>query len=488
MPLRVFNTLSKKVEEFHPLEEGKVKFYSCGLTVNDYMHIGHARTYVVWDVVQRYLKYLGYEVLHVSNVTDISVDDKILRRIRESGKSFQEYVQFYTRAYFDDRRALGIEMADAHPLATQHVDEMIDLVQRLVDKKYAYVTEDGVYFRISKFEDYGKLSGIEADKLKEGASGRISADEYSKEGPGDFALWKTAKFGEPRWYSPWGAGRPGWHIECSAMAMKYLGESIDIHGGGEDNLFPHHENEIAQSEAATGKRFVRYWMHVKHLLMNREKMSKSLGNYITARDAVKKYQAALVRFFLLSSHYRSEIDFNEKDIESAKARFRRFRDTLRRISSFTGIESPARSDERELLNSITEVSQEFEDAMNNDFNTSLAMTRLVTHAMQVNEHIEQRGSLSGEAATKLLQLFKTCGEVLFGDLFEGELLKRASHLTNGLVTLILRERDRYRTKGDYAASDTIRSELSSLGIRVQDTEDGPVWDVEPMALDKSSVL
>jgi len=482
MPLRVFNTLSKKVEEFHSLEEGKVKFYSCGLTVNDYMHIGHARTYVMWDVVQRYLKHLGYEVLHVSNITDISVDDKILRRIRESGKSFQEYVQFYTRAYFEDRRALGIETADAHPLATQHVDEMIDLVQRLVDNNCAYVAEDGVYFRISKFKDYGKLSGVEADKLKEGAGGRISADEYSKEGPGDFALWKTAKAGEPKWYSPWGPGRPGWHIECSAMAMKYLGESIDIHGGGEDNLFPHHENEIAQSEAATGKRFVGYWMHVKHLLMNGEKMSKSLGNYITARDAVEKYQAALVRFFLLSSHYRSEIDFNEKDIESARVRFARLRDAVRRISSFTEVESSARPGERELLESIRKARQEFEDAMNNDFNTSLAITKLVSFAMQVNEHIDQRGSLSGEVATKLLDLFKTCGSVLFGDLFEEGLLKRAGHLTNGLVTLILRERDRYRAEGDYAASDAIRSELWNLGIRVQDTKDGPAWDAEPTSL------
>ena len=279
------------------------------------MHIGHARTYLFWDVVERFLKYLGYDVKHVSNITDISVDDNILKRVRDSGEAFQQLTTRHTKDYFHDRKLLGISDPFTYAIATQHIQEMIELVKDLLNRGYAYEAEDGVYFRISAFPQYGQLSGLDPSKLKAGASGRVDKDEYDKAHVGDFVLWKRAKPGEPFWHSPWGPGRPGWHIECSAMSMKYLGETIDISGGGEDNLFPHHENSIAQSEAVTSKPFVRYWMHVRHLRVGTEKISKSKGNFLTVRDAVKQFDPASLRLFLLTTHYRKPMTFTPDELQ-----------------------------------------------------------------------------------------------------------------------------------------------------------------------------
>ena len=312
--LRMYNTLTKRKEPFTSREAGKVRMYTCGLTVNYFMHIGHARTYIFWDVVTRFLEHLGYEVMHVSNVTDISVDDNILKRVRASGEAFQQFVTRHTWEYYLDRHLLGIADPLTYAIATQHIQEMIDMIQVLLDKEYAYEADDGVYFKIRAFPGYGRLAGIDLEKLQAGASGRLDKDEYNKDQVGDFVLWKRAKPNEPFWYSPWGPGRPGWHIECSAMAKKYLGETLDLSGGGEDNIFPHHENSIAQSEAANGQPYVRYWMHVRHLKLDGKKMSKSVGNLITVREAVERYSAAALRLYLLTTHYRKPLTFRDSEV------------------------------------------------------------------------------------------------------------------------------------------------------------------------------
>ncbi|MFQ6051945.1 MAG: cysteine--tRNA ligase [Candidatus Hydrothermarchaeota archaeon] len=478
MSLTIYNTLTKKKEEFVPLEEGRVKMYTCGLTVNDYMHIGHARCYIFWDVLQRYLEYLEYEVYHVSNITDISIDEKILKRIKELGISFQEIIEYYTNAYFEDRYALGISRANVHPLATQHIQEMIELIQKLIEKGYAYIAEDGVYYDISKFQDYGKLSGVRPKELKEGASGRIDSDEYSKKEVGDFSLWKAAKKDEPYWYSPWFAGRPGWHIECSAMSMKYLGESFDIHGGGEDNIFPHHENEIAQSEGATGKRFVNYWMHVKHVLMNGEKMSKSLGNYITAREAISKYGASLIRFFLLSTHYRSQIDFNEKDLEASRKRLERLKSTINMVRKFAERVEEKASREDSLIKGLEKTRKEFEEAMNNDFNISLAIKSLIDLTKEINIFLKENKKISGETSKKIFDFFQASGKILFGDLFEREIVETQDRLTEDLIDLIIEIRKKARMEKDFETADKIRSRLKEIGIVLEDYKEETIWKIK----------
>ena len=485
--LFVYNTLTKRKELFKPLEPGKVKIYTCGLTVNDYMHIGHARTYIVWDTIIRYLKYLGYEVRHVSNITDVSIDDKILRRVKELGMTYQQLVEKFTLAYFEDRRALGIEDADAHPLVTQHIQDIIEFIEKLMEKGYAYETEDGVYFSIKKFKDYGKLSGVKISKLRPGASGRVRTDEYDKAEVGDFALWKKAKPGEPYWYSPWGKGRPGWHIECSTLAIKYLGESIDIHAGGEDNIFPHHENEIAQSEALTGKQFAKYWLHTKHVLLNGKKMSKSEKNYITARDAIKKYGASLLRFHLLTVHYRSKLDFRETEIESSRKRLQKLREAATILARVIDSKGGGSNLEREiggggtrediekiLIKAVEEARKNFEDAMNDDFNTPLAIKAVLDLATTVTRY-EKEIERSGETAKRLYKFFEETGTILLGDLFKREIVPKIDSRTRKLIELILEEREKARKRGDYETSDRIREKLAEVGVQVGDTPEGPVW-------------
>jgi len=478
---RVYNTLSKDIERFEPIEKNKVRIYSCGLTVNDYMHIGHARTYTVWDVLVRYLRFLGYEVFHVSNITDISIDEKILKRLEEEKISFQQLIEKYTKAYFEDREALGIERANVHPLATQHVQEMIELIEILLKKGYAYIAEDGVYFSIRKFQNYGKLSGIKPEALVAGASGRISKDEYDKDYVGDFALWKIAKEKEPYWYSPWGKGRPGWHIECSAMSMKYLGESFDIHTGGEDNIFPHHENEIAQSEAATGKKFVKYWLHTKHVLLGGEKMSKSYKRLIYLRDAIAKYGATNLRLYLLSTHYRKKLNFEEKGIEEASLIVNRFTKAVQ-ITLKSLRKEIKNKNAQELLSYCIAKFNNFLDALNDDLNTTAAIKYLDDISRSIITFVESNGFVPSEIAENIIYILDKMGEIIFGDLYKREIRLEPTAEFEEFIEHMIKERDELRKEGKYESADKIRENLRRMGIEIEDLRFGTIWYIKKNSL------
>ncbi len=443
------------------------------------MHIGHARCYIFWDVVERFLRYLGYQVKHVSNVTDISIDDRLLKRIKETGESFQQLIIRHTRDYFADRKSLGIADPMTYSLATQHIHEMIEFIERLIDSNHAYITEDGVYFRISTFPNYGKLAGISPEALREGASGRIDKDEYDKESVGDFVLWKTAKPGEPYWYSPWGKGRPGWHIECSAMAMKYLGESLDISGGGEDNIFPHHENTIAQSETANRKTFVRYWIHVRHLSLNGERMSKSTGNFITVRDAVAKYGAANVRLLLLSTHYRKPMDFNAIDLNRVKKKLGRLQHTISLLRAAQQTQKTSYPEDQALSQELAEMKQQFQKALSNDFNTALAISHLNRYISRIQQHLQPTPRIGKQLANKILDTLQQIGTILFGDLYTQQVSNTPQADISPLVTFLLRERERLRQNKQFNQADSIRTALKKMGIEIADTATGPLWWHKP---------
>jgi cysteinyl-tRNA synthetase len=480
-PLMIYNTLSKKKELFKPVEPSKVKIYTCGLTVNDYMHVGHARTYVFWDTVVRYLKYSGYDVFHVSNVTDVSVDERFMQRTSELGISYQQLIEKFTWAYFKDREVLGISRADVHPLVTQHIKEIIEFVEKLLEKGYAYEAQDGVYFDISKFKDYGKLSGTVISALKPGASERVSLDEYDKAEAADFALWKKALPDEPYWFSPWGKGRPGWHIECSTMAMKYLGQTVDIHGGGEEHIFPHHENEIAQSEALTGKPFANYWIHTRHVFLNGKRMSKSKKNYILIEDAVNKYGAALLRLCLLTVHYRKRMDFDEQDILRLETKLASLKSAVHLVKpQLSQEDTDTNTDEKELLEAMHKAKETFANAMNNDFNTGPAVNAILSLASNVNQHFLKAKSIKKETAETLNDFLANAGTVLFGDLFETEVSASLDHRSQGLVDFLLSIRERLRKNGEYDLSDSIGKRLAEFGIEVQDTSGGPRYLVKPL--------
>lgn len=474
--LRIYNSLTRKKEPFVPREPGKVRMYTCGLTVNYLMHIGHARTYLVWDVVERFLEYLGYEVQHVSNVTDISVDDNILKQVHARDQAFQQLTTQHTRDYYQDRRLLGIRDPYTYAVATQHIQEMIELVQRLLDGGFAYVAENGIYFRIATFPRYGRLSGLDFKRLRAGASGRIDKDEYNKEHLGDFVLWKRAKPGEPFWYSPWGPGRPGWHIECSAMSMKYLGENIDISGGGEDNLFPHHENSIAQSEAATGSPYVRYWMHVRHLNLGTEKMSKSKGNFLTVQEAIDQYDAATLRLFLLSTHYRKPITFAFDELERMGHQIDRLRQILSRLLSISSTASDdASNPSNEDLIILQETRDRVEQALLDDFNTGRGINHLFQFVNQLQGLLEANEILDPETINLVLQFFQDVGTIIFGDLYETLILPRTDPIVASLVDLLLAERARLRMVRDYERADAIRTALQQMGFEIVDSKTSTDW-------------
>jgi cysteinyl-tRNA synthetase len=471
--LRIYNTLSKDIEEFQPINKDKVGIYACGLTVNDYMHIGHARTYLIWDVLVRYLRFKGYKVTYVSNVTDISIDDKILKRLKEENISFQQLIEKYTMAYFEDRESIGLLRADVHPLATQHIQEMIELIKKLIEKDYGYVTEDGVYFNISKFKEYGKLSGIRSQELIAGAGGRIKADEYDKENVGDFALWKKTNTDEPYWYSPWGIGRPGWHIECSAMSMKYLGESFDIHTGGEDNIFPHHENEIAQSEAATGKRFVKYWLHTRHVLLGGEKMSKSYKKLIYLRDAVKKFGSLNLRLYLLQTHYRKQLLYDEKGIEEASLTVNRIKKAIQFLQLFI-LKNISSNVGENLIDTIENKRIEFIEAMDDDLNTPLAIKSLQDIAKEILQYIESYGPIDSKFSLKILEILDPIITIIFGNLYSREIRIDMSKYF-WIVEKMLEERNLLRKEGNFEKADIIRNKLKEMGIEIEDFKFGSLW-------------
>jgi len=469
--LKVYNTLTRQKEEFVPLEKNGVRIYVCGPTVYDDIHIGNARAFVAFDVIRRYLEYKGYKVTYVSNITD--VDDKTVKRMKETGISLQQLGEKYSDTYFEDIAKLNVKKPDINPRATQHIEEIINLIQTLISKGLAYVVDGEVYYDISKFEDYGKLSGNKAEALRAGARIEINS---RKRNPADFVLWKKTGPKEPSWVSPWGKGRPGWHIECSAISMKYLGETFDIHGGGEDLIFPHHENEIAQSEAATGKLFVKYWLHNGWLVVNGEKMSKSLGNFVTARDAVEKYDPQVVRFFLASVHYRSSIDFSDKGLRQASKNLERLMNSIENLQVLKDSKQKSVED-KNLLETAEETKQKFEEAMDDDFNTSLAVSALFNLAKEINKFIDTHTEVEGKTKRKIIKIMKSLLEDVLGvqvKRYEPE----SEKIVNDLMGIIFEMRQAARERGDWESADAIRKKLKKIGLVIEDTPEGTKWKIK----------
>lgn len=472
MPMKIYNTLTRQKEEFVPLEPGVAKIYCCGPTVYDRIHIGNARPLCVFDVLRRYLEWRGYEVRYVQNFTD--VDDKIIRRANEEGVSSGEIAERYIAEYWIDAKGLGAREATVHPRATENMGEIIAIISGLVEKGYAYAAANGdVYFRTGRYTEYGKLSHQPLDDLEAGA--RIDVSEL-KEDPMDFALWKAAKPGEPSWPSPWSDGRPGWHIECSAMARRYLGDTIDIHCGGQDLIFPHHENEIAQSECCNGVPFARYWMHNGHINVNNKKMSKSLGNFFTVRDVAEKYGYEPIRFFLISSSYRSPINYSPEAVEqgiTALDRLYNCRDSLRFALSHAGEEEPADAQEiRELLQTRKE---QFIAAMEDDLNTADAIAALFELVRDINSRLTSSGGTSKSTAPcrRLCEEASALFDELTGVL--GLLYSRQESSADAEIEALIAARAEARKQKNWAESDRIRDELKAMGIVVEDTPQGMKW-------------
>jgi cysteinyl-tRNA synthetase len=492
MTLRVYNTLTKKKEDFQPREEGKVGIYVCGPTVYDSAHLGHARAAVVFDVIVRYLRYRGLKVTYVRNITD--VDDKIIKRAQEEGTSSRSISEKYTREYEENMAALGARPPDIVPRVTDHIPEIQMLIRKILDRDRAYVVDGDVYFRIEAFPEYGKLSNRDKDMMIAGA--RVDVDPR-KHDPLDFALWKAAKPGEPSWPSPWGDGRPGWHIECSAMSMKYLGETIDIHGGGKDLIFPHHENEIAQSEGATGKPFVRYWLHNGFVNINAEKMSKSLGNFLTIREMFKRHHPEVVRHFLLSAHYRSPLDFTEEALTESERALERFYTAMREAKiklRVSGLEFRVKENEKLSSCPASQVSsndlrEQFLAAMDDDFNTALAIAHVYEAVREINKITSETQTPNSDSLSTLHSLLSTIEEIsgvlgIFGldpdrYLEQRKMTKVAAKDVNTEeIERLIAERVKARKSRDFAAADRIRNELKTKGIVLEDTPQGTIWKVE----------
>lgn len=475
--LRIYDTLSREKREFKPLEDNIVKIYVCGPTVYDLTHVGHARTYIAFDIIVRYLKYRGYKVRYVVNITD--VEDKIIRKAKEMGIPPSEVARMYEEDFFRVVKELNLLKADVYPRVTEHIKDIIDTIRKLIDLGYAYVVNGNVYFRVRKFEDYGKLSRQRVESMLAGA--RIEMDER-KEDPRDFALWKSAKKGEPYWHSPWGLGRPGWHIECTVMAVKHLGEQIDIHGGGTDLIFPHHENEIAQSEAYTGKKpFSRFWLHTGLLTIKREKMSKSLHNIIPVVEFLKKYSADALRLMVAQAHYRSQIDFSFEKIEELEKTLSRVYGILERLrvtSEFREVKEYREDIEKDFLNRLKTMKREFIEAMDDDFNTPIALSK-VFEFIDYYERIVEEGRDRYIRPIHLRSAYETMVELLkdiLGFKLEYEQLNRSTLL---LLKLIIDVRERLREMKLWNLSDAIRGRLREIGIEVRDTPQGPVWFYRP---------
>ena len=459
----IYNSLSRKKEEFKPLHEGKAGIYACGPTVYNYFHIGNARPFITFDVLRRQLEREGYDVTFVQNFTDI--DDKMIRRANEEGITVKELGERFISEYFKDAKALGIRPATVHPKATDHIQDIITLILRLIDNEHAYAVPSGdVYYRVSAFPGYGKLSGQRSEDREAGASERLNV-ETDKESPEDFVLWKAQKPGEPAWDSPWGPGRPGWHIECSAMSMKYLGETFDIHCGGKDLLFPHHENEIAQSEGATGKPYVRYWMHNGFINVDNQKMSKSLNNFFTVRDISEQYDLEAVRLFMLSSHYRSPINFSKDLIEAANASLNRLytaRDHLLFMAR-KGEDRPMNDDEKKFAQRLAGYEKKFDDAMDDDLNTADALGAIFELVRDANVSVRE-GSSASAAHAALKSLTDLCSVL-------GFLTKEDDSIPENVAAMI-KEREEARKNRDWKRSDELRDALKNEGYVVEDTKQG----------------
>ena len=466
--MKLFNTMSRRKEEFVPLEEGKVRMYVCGPTVYNLIHIGNARPMIIFDTVRRYLEYKGYEVNYVSNFTD--VDDKIIKKAIEEGVSSEEISQRYIAECKKDMAGMNVKPATTHPLATQEIDGMIDMIQTLIDKGYAYPVADGtVYFRVKKFKEYGKLSHKNLDDLQSGFRSLQVSGEDQKEDPLDFVLWKPKKEGEPFWKSPWCDGRPGWHIECSVMSKKYLGEEIDIHAGGEDLVFPHHENEIAQSECCNGVPFAKYWMHNAFLNIDNRKMSKSLGNFRTVRQIGEQYDLQVLRFFMLNAHYRSPLNFSADLMESSKNALERITDAAARLRDRQAAASvqEASEDEKKMMQEEAAFVAKFEEAMDDDFNTADALAAVFELVKFGNTNV-QEGSSAEFAAHTLEVMTKLC-DVL------GLILDKKEEILDEDIENLIAERQAARKAKDFARADEIRGLLLDKGIELKDTREGVKW-------------
>ena len=466
--MRLFNTMPRKKEEFVPLEEGKVRMYVCGPTVYNLIHIGNARPMIIFDTVRRYLEYKGYDVNYVSNFTD--VDDKIIKKANEEGVSPEEISQRYIAECKKDMAGMNVKPATTHPLATQEIDGMIDMIQTLIDKGYAYPVADGtVYFRVKKFKEYGKLSHKNLDDLQSGFRSLQVSGEDQKEDPLDFVLWKPKKEGEPYWKSPWCDGRPGWHIECSVMSKKYLGEEIDIHAGGEDLVFPHHENEIAQSECCNGVPFAKYWMHNAFLNIDNRKMSKSLGNFRTVREIGEKYDLQVLRFFMLNAHYRSPLNFSADLMEASRNALERITEAAARLRDrkAAAAAQEAAEEERKLMQEEEAFVTKFEEAMDDDFNTADALAAVFELVKFANTNV-QEGSSAEFAAYTLEVMTKLC-DVL------GLTLEKKEEILDEEIENLIAERQNARKAKDFARADEIRGLLLEKGIELKDTREGVKW-------------
>lgn len=463
MSIKIYNTLTREKEVFEPLEQGKVKMYVCGPTVYNYIHIGNARPAIVFDAVRRYLEYRDYDVDYVLNFTD--VDDKIINRAHELGESVSDVANRYIDAYLEDVKALGVKEATHNPRVTNVMDDIIEFIRQLIEKDFAYELHGDVYFKPRAFDGYGKLSHQSLDELRSGA--RIQVD-LEKQDPLDFALWKHAKEKEIAWDSPWGKGRPGWHIECSAMAKKYLGETIDIHAGGQDLAFPHHENEIAQSEALSGKTFANYWMHNGYININNEKMSKSLGNFVLARDLINHYRPEVIRFFMLSVHYRNPINFSEELLEAADNSLSRIETTIRNLGHRKATSADFGTKETEWLTTIQTYITQFETAMDDDFNTANAISILFDLAKEANTYLQEKQT-SVQVITSFEETLSTILDVLGID------IQTETELLDEDIQQMIEERDEARKNRDFARADEIRDKLTDMNIILEDTAQGVRW-------------
>jgi|LSQX01.1.fsa_nt_gb cysteinyl-tRNA synthetase len=461
--MKLYNTLTRKKEEFRPIDEREVKIYSCGPTVYNYFHIGNARPFIIFDTLRRYFEYKGYNVKFVQNFTDI--DDKMIKKANEEGITVKELAERYIGEYFTDAKGLGIKEATVHPRATENIDAIIDLIKKLEDKGFAYNVNGDVYFSTKEYLEYGKLSHHSLEDLEAGA--RVGVDER-KNLPMDFALWKAQKPGEPAWDSPWGKGRPGWHIECSAMANKYLGDTIDIHSGGQDLIFPHHENEIAQSEAANGKAFANYWIHNGFINVDNEKMSKSAGNFFTVRDIAEKFDYEVIRFFMLSAHYRSPINFSAELLEQAKSSLERIYNCLCNLDHLkehagTGEMTDA---EKDFKKSLMELKNKFEKAMDDDLNTADAIAAIFDIVKEVNLEFSKNQSFTGEIIEFSQALIKELGGVL------GIATKKNDTGLDIEIQELVDMRQQARKDKNWKLADEIRDKLNEMGITLEDTPQG----------------
>ena len=463
--LKIYNTLTRKKEDFKPIEENKVRMYVCGPTVYNYIHIGNARPMIVFDTVRRYFEYKGYDVNYVSNFTD--VDDKIIKKAIEEGTTAKEISERYIKEAKADMAGMNVKEATHHPKATEEIDGMIDMIQTLIEKGHAYAANGTVYFKTRSFAEYGKLSKKNIDDLEAGHREIKVTGEDGKQDALDFVLWKPKKEGEPAWPSPWGEGRPGWHIECSVMSKKYLGDQIDIHAGGEDLIFPHHENEIAQSEACNGKAFSNYWMHNGFLNINNVKMSKSLGNFFTVREIAEKYDLQVLRFFMLSAHYRSPLNFSAELMAASKNGLERILTAVDRLKSLKGADRPANEEEKAVLAQLDALTEKFEKAMEDDFNTADAISAIFEMVKLSNVNVTE--SSSTDVIFRFIEIIDRLCDVL------GIITEKKEELLDSDIEALINERQAARKARDFARADAIRNELLEKGIILEDTREGVKW-------------